>query len=38
MTDPLYNTLETAFIASGTFIFGVFIGMVLLSTIFNKDK
>ncbi len=35
---PLYNTLETAFIASGTFIFGMFVGMVLLHTILNKDK
>ncbi len=36
--EPLYNTLETAFIASGIFIFGVFIGMVILHTILNKDK
>ena len=36
--NPLYNTLETAFIASGTFVLGVFVGMILLSAILNKDK
>jgi hypothetical protein len=36
--NPLYNTLETAFMCFGTFIAGVFVGMVLLSAILNKDK
>jgi hypothetical protein len=36
--NPLYNTLEMAFMCFGTFIAGIFVGMVLLNSILNKDK